>query len=174
MAGFAFVGRVHHLRRQRRDPPLFSFFYCGPTRLSRRGVRDTHLGKRSPRALLARAQDEQQGKRHRRTLKELHRDLLSGYQMVKMAWMDVEVAKVVDDMVSALAVSEGGTRTCVECEYENERDLYELEEWHAKNVDMLDRWLQLKGCHLMRTVSVGGCGHVSMPWQLEERRKRAV
>ena len=73
-----------------------------------------------------------------------------------------------------LAVSEGGTRTCVECEYENERDLYELEEWHAKNVDMLDRWLQLKGCHLMRTVSVGGCGHVSMPWQLEERRKRAV
>ena len=91
--------------------------------------------------------------------------------MVKCLWMDVEVAEVVRDMVSALAISDGGMRTCVECEYENERDLEELMEWQGKNADMIDRWLQLKGCHLMKTVSVGGCGHVSMPWQLEERRK---
>jgi hypothetical protein len=73
-------------------------------------------------------------------------------------------------MVAALAISDGGLRMCVECEYENERDLEELLEWQEKNNDTIMRWLQLKGCHLFKTVSVGGCGHVSMPWQLEERK----
>ena len=115
-----------------------------------------------------------QGKRHHRSLKEHHRDLLTGYQKVKCLWMDVEVAEVVRDMVAALAISDGGLRMCVECEYENERDLEELLEWQEKNNDTIMRWLQLKGCHLFKTVSVGGCGHVSMPWQLSERKKRSV
>ena len=46
--------------------------------------------------------------------------------------------------------------------------------WEARNLETIDRWLQLKGCHLFKTVAVGGCKHASMPWQLEERKKRAV
>ena len=120
------------------------------------------------------AQEPQQGKRRHRTLKEHHADIISGYRMVKDAWMDVAVAEVLRDVVAAVAISDGGMHTCVECEYENERDLEELVAWHEKNAGMLDRWLQFRGCHLMRTVSIGGCGHASMPWQVEERKKRAA
>ena len=46
--------------------------------------------------------------------------------------MDVAVAEVLRDVVAAVAISDGGMHTCVECEYENERDLEELVAWHEK------------------------------------------
>ena len=60
------------------------------------------------------------------------------------------------------------------CMYENKRDMIELMKWERKNSETIDRWLQLKGCHLFYTCSIGGCQHASMPWQVEERKKRSV
>ena len=119
-------------------------------------------------------QTEQHGRRHRKTNQEVLDDLISLRQEVKNRYMYVEVCKVMEDMLYALIASGGGTIDCEMCEYENKRDMQELILWEAINSETIERWLQLRGCHLMKTVSVGGCKHASMPWQQEERKKRAV
>ena len=100
--------------------------------------------------------------------------MISARQEVKNAYMYVEVCEVMEDILYALSVSIGGTYECEMCMYENKRDMIELKIWEKKNSGMIERWLQLKGAHLMKSVSIGGCGHASMPWQVEERKKRTV
>ena len=124
-------------------------------------------------------QTEQHGRRHRKTNQEVLDDYVSARQEVKNAYMYVEVCNcmVMEDMlcrVYALITSVGGEYDCEMCMYEDKRDMQELMLWEAINSETIERWLQLRGCHLMKTVSVGGCKHASMPWQLEERKKRAV
>ena len=165
---------VRQALRTLRDPPRFSIFYCRPTRLSRCSMHESYLGKRSPTSFASVWQVEQHSRRYRKTNQEVLDDYVSGYKEVKRAWMDVEVAEVMDDIVYAIVDSIGGTHECEMCAYENKRDLFELTLWEQENSGTIDRWLQLKGCHLFKTVSVGGCGHLSMPWQVEERKKRAV
>ena len=119
-------------------------------------------------------QAEQHGRRHRKTNQEVLDDYISARQEVKNAYMYVEVCKVMEDILYAMVASGGGTIDCEMCEYENKRDMHELMLWEQKNSETIDRWLRFRGCHLFRTVSVGGCKHASMPWQLEERKKCAV
>ena len=78
------------------------------------------------------------------------------------------------DILSALDLSNGGARSCAECEYLNVREAEELAAWEHENDGIIERWLRWKGCHLFKTVSIGGCEHVTMKWQVEERKKRAV
>ena len=119
-------------------------------------------------------QAEQHGRRHRKTNQEVLDDYISARQEVKNAYMYVEVCEVMEDILYAMSTSLGGTYECEMCMYENKRDMIELKIWEKKNSGMIDRWLQLKGAHLMKSVSIGGCGHASMPWQVEERKNRAV
>ena len=117
-------------------------------------------------------QAEQHGRRHRKTNQEVLDDYISARQEVKNAYMYVEVCEVMEDILYAMVTSCGGEYECEMCMYENKRDMIELKIWEKKNTGMIERWLQLKGAHLMKSVSIGGCGHASMPWQVEERKKR--
>ena len=100
--------------------------------------------------------------------------MISARQEVKNAYMYVEVCEVMEDILYALSVSIGGTYECEMCMYENKRDMVELKQAVGNEKFGHDRplGLQLKGAHLMKSVSIGGCGHASMPWQVEERKKR--
>ena len=117
-------------------------------------------------------QAEQHGRRHRKTNQEVLDGYISARQEVKNAYMYVEVCKVMEDILYAMVTSGGGTIECEMCAYENKRDMLELMTWETENIDTIERWLRFKGCHLFKSVAVGGCGHASMPWQLEEREKR--
>ena len=119
-------------------------------------------------------QPEQHGRRHRKTNQEVLDEVISLRQEVKNAYMYVEVCKVMEDILYAMVTSCGGEYECEMCMYENKRDMLELKLWERENSGTIDRWLQLKGAHLMKSCSIGGCGHASMPWQVEERKKRSV
>ena len=90
------------------------------------------------------------------------------------ATAELAAFQTMEDMLSALVLSIGGARSCVECEYLNVREWQELTVWEQKNAGIIERWLRWKGCHLFKMVSIGGCEHVTMKWQVEERKKRAV
>ena len=119
-------------------------------------------------------QVEQHGRRHRKTNQEVLDEVISLRQELKNATMYVEVCEVMDDIMYAMVTSCGGTYECPQCMYENKRDMLELKLWERENSETIERWLQLKGCHLFRSASIGGCGHVTMPWQVEARKNRIV
>ena len=121
----------------------------------------------------ARAQSPPQHGKRRKTqqiLEEMARLEIE----LKDALAEVAVLQTMDDMMSALLLSNGGAHSCVQCEYLNVRENAELAVWEAENADTIERWLRWRRCHLFKTVSIGGCGHVTMKWQVEERKKRAV
>ena len=90
------------------------------------------------------------------------------------ATAELAALRTMEDILSALEIANGGARSCVECEYLNVREHEMLDEWEEKNADIIERWLRWRGCHLFKTVSIGICGHATMKWQVEERKKRAV
>ena len=95
-------------------------------------------------------------------------------KQLKDANAELAAHQTMTDILSALDLSNGGARSCVECEYLNVREDEELAVWEQENYAVIERWLRWKGCHLFKTVSLGGCEHVTMKWQVEERKKRAV
>ena len=100
-------------------------------------------------------------------IREVHKQL-------EDATAELAAYETMEDILLALTLSAGGAYSCVECEYLNVRENAELAIWEHKNVDIIERWLRWRGCHLFKTVSIGGCKHVTMKWQVEERKKRAV
>ena len=90
------------------------------------------------------------------------------------ATAELAAYETMQDILTALVLSIGGARSCVECEYLNVRENAELAVWQEENVDTIECWLRWKACHLFKTVSIGGCKHVTMKWQVEERKKRGV
>ena len=122
----------------------------------------------------ARAQSPPQHGKRRKTqqiLEEMARLEIE----VENATIEVAVLQTLEDINTALTlVSMGGAHSCAECEYLNVRENEELAVWEAENVETIERWLRWRGCHLFKTRSIGGCGHATMKWQVEERKKRAV
>ena len=113
----------------------------------------------------------QHGKRHK--TQKIMEEMARLEIQFKNALAEVAVLQTMDDMMSAFVLSNGGARSCVQCEYLNVRENAELAVWEAENSDTIERWLRWRRCHLFKTVSIGGCGHVTMKWQVEDRKKRA-
>ena len=115
------------------------------------------------------AQSPQHG--HRRKTQKLIEELQRLQLVIDEATIELAVKETMADLMTAMVISVGGRRSCPACEYLNAKELEELAIWEAENGETLESWLRWQGCHLMKTVSIGGCGHATMPWQAEARRK---
>ena len=92
---------------------------------------------------------------------------------IEDATIDVACTMCLLDMMKALDYTKNGTVECIQCEYMNVREADELLLWEQENSGMIDRWLRFRHYAVTKAVSVGGCGHASMRWQVEERMKNA-
>ena len=122
-------------------------------------------------------QAEQHGRRHRKTNQEVLDEYISLRQEVKNAYMYVEVCKVMEDILYAMVTS-GIRRRRVRL-----RDVHVREQARHARAQAVgarkfgdDRPLAAaQGLPpLQNCVNWGLWTHASMPWQVEERKKRAV
>ena len=113
----------------------------------------------------------QHGKRHKtqKILEEMARLEIE----VEDATIEVACGMCLMDMMKALDYTKNGALECIQCEYMNVREADELLRWEKENSGMIDRWLRFRHYAVTKAVSVGGCGHTSMRWQVEERMKNA-